>query len=194
MQRYVRPLAGVLLLIAAACGQELRLTVPSPPDAELSRQVVPLRFVHRDGQAPPFARETLELRAVAGSSGEVVARFVDGSPVATFRLLSGSLEGARLGDRLIQSGDSVVITMRLVDGARYMVDLQPSGIVFNPESPAELVFHYRHASQAARNGKLAVWKQEREGSPWQHLGGSNDPESRSFHVEVDGFTRFAMSH
>jgi hypothetical protein len=193
MLRSARILGAALLVLAASCGQESRLTGPPVPEAELNRSDGPVRLLQRDGQAPPFGRQLVQLRAVAGAEGEVVARFVDGTPVATFRVSAATLENAWLGEVPVQNGDTVVISMRLLDGIRYIVEMQPAGLVFNPEAPAELVFHYRNAARV-RGGDLAVWKQEHAGAPWQFVGGTDDPATRTFRAAVDGFTRFAMSH
>lgn len=195
MNRFLRLGAALALLLAGpACDRAPSVTAPLVPEAELSKAQNALRFVHRDAKAPPFARARASFVAVAGEGNEMTIHFADGSPLATFRVGPESLRDATLGGARLAAGDTVRITLQMADGSRFLVDLQPSGLRFNPEAPAELVFHYRHAAAVRHPDRLTVWRQESEGDPWTRLGGTPSPETLTLSAPIDGFTRFAMSH
>jgi hypothetical protein len=186
----------LLFLVALASGcsaEEPRATAPADAAAvETVARTAAVRFVQRSPSAPSFADEEIRLAATAGAAGEITLRFTDGSPFATFRTGEETLRGARLQGRPIPAGDTVWITMRRVDGSRFLVELEPSGLVFNPQAPAELVFHHRHSSYPV-DQEASFWKQERVDSPWERIEARHDQASRTFRAPLEGFTKYALA-
>lgn len=196
MIRFVRAAALASALLFAGCsGEGAPVTAPpeaSPARVDGSRPTV--GFVHRAADAPSFSGEVVGLDAVAGRAGEVTLRFADGSPYATFRVAPETLRGATLRGEPIPAGTVVRISMRAVDPQRFVVDLQPSGILFNPHAPAELEFAFRHAAPERAPGRFSVWRQESPGEPWHRVDPvSEDPQAKTLRAKLYGFTRYALA-
>jgi len=106
---------------------------------------------------------------------------------------------------LIAQGDSVLITLTLVDPVHLIVDCQPSGLLFSPHDPARLKFSYAdvdddlngdgvvNATDSALTRVLSVWRQETPTSPWILVPSTT---TGSFDVEADigGFTGYAIAY
>lgn len=180
-------------LVAGCAGEEPHAATPvAPAYAAAPFEVLPgVPFLLRGPGAPGFSDQEARLPAVAGAAGEATLRFADGSPLVTFRVRPESMRGARLQGRPVRPGDTVWITLRSADPARFIVDFQPSGLVFNPNAPAELTFFLRHA--APQGGAFTLWKQESEGDPWERVGACYDPVTRTACASIGGFTRYAMA-
>jgi hypothetical protein len=195
MMRAARIPILLSVLLAVACSGETP-HAPAPGEIPPSRvEAVQQRpeFVPRGAASPAFEEEAVRLSATAGVGGEVTLRFRDGSPYATFRVAPETMRGATLQGRPVPAGTSVEITLRPVDPHRFIVDLQPSGLRFNPRAPAELEFAFRHAA-ASQRSPLTVWKQEGPGDPWSRIGPAEaDGETKTLRVGLDGFTRYALA-
>lgn len=182
-----------LVLAAAACAEGGRdaATPPTLPAVAAAAPAPEARFLRRAPGAPAFARDAAVLEAAAGAAGEATLRFADGSPLAAFRVTGESLRGATIGGRPLLPGETVRITLASADPARFVVSLEPSGLVFNPAAPAELVVFHRHADARGARGPLAAWKQEKDGEPWTRVAGSDEPGR--FRISVGGFTKYAVA-
>lgn len=195
MFRALRTTAVLAALLLAACSGETRPVAPGEISAMENRaaQQGP-EFVRRNRTAPEFQLETVTLAAVAGRGGEITLRFRDGSAYATFRVTPETMRGATLQGRPVPVGTAVEITMRPVDGDQFIVDLQPSGLRFNPRAPAELEFASRHAAVALRAGALGIWKQEDPEQPWGRVSPvEEDAQQATVRAKLDGFTRYALA-
>ena len=79
-------------------------------------------------------------------------------------------------------GDSVLITVRVVDPARLLFEFEPAGLTFSPRRPAELKIRYDKADDDLDEDgdvdledddlelTLAIWRQESDGDPFVRLG------------------------
>ena len=124
----------------------------------------------------------LELRVDA----EALAALPDGSPVA--------------------DGDSVLITIRVVDPAQLLFEFEPAGLTFNPSRPAELRVHYDHADDdldedgdvdlddASLELTLGIWRQENDGDPFERLGSLLIDDLEEAEAELQGFSRYALAY
>lgn len=195
MTRLTAALVLIAGLVVAGCspdgGRPTALDDPSLSKGG-ARGEAP-QFMRRDARAPGFRGDVASFRATAGSAASIMVHFADGSPFAAFRVSAETLTGATLHGRPIAEGEAVEITLSQVDPWHFTVELQPAGLRFNPAAPAELIFFYRHAN-AVRRGSPAVWKQERLDAPWERVGGSDDPDFRTLHAALDGFTRYAVAY
>lgn len=110
-------------------------------------------------------------------------------------------DGSRIGD-----GDSVLITMAL-DPMQLVVQLEPTGLVFDPASPAQLDVWYAGADpdldgsgavDAAdvyiESRALGVWMQARPDSPWSALGSEHWLDRKLFTANLSHFSGYAVSH
>lgn len=141
--------------------------------------------------------------AVKGQDRELEMRYADGEDFLEFEIGAQTLL-FRPDGRPFQNGDSVQITVTLDAANRFILDFQPSGLVFNPTRPAELEINYRLAdddvdddgdedsTDRALELALRIWQQERPGLPWLPLATFriNDDE---LEARILSFTGFAMA-
>lgn len=139
----------------------------------------------------------LELFTAPEAGGDSGSRFFE------FRVPSGSLlrhpDGSAFGP-----GDSVVIQLTIPGGA-FAFYFEPSGLVFNPEEPAELEIDYGEANpdldddgdvdemDAEFEAELAIWRQELPGDPWLRLGSVQFEDLDEIEADITGFSGFALA-
>ena len=149
--------------------------------------------------------------AVKGEDRELRIDFQDpvtggaGEEFLRLRVRPGSLL-SRPDGTPFATGDSVLITVRVVDATQILFEMEPSGLSFDPAEPAELKIHYNHADHdfnddgtidvidAALKSKLAIWKQENSTGPFVRLGSVNIEESEEINADILGFTRYAIAY
>lgn len=103
-----------------------------------------------------------------------------------------------------QPGDSVVIRVS-IPGDAFVFYFEPSGLVFDPEEPAELEIEYANADPDLDDDgdedeedleferELSIWKQESAGDPWVRLGSAQVEELDEIEAEITSFTGFALA-
>jgi hypothetical protein len=103
-------------------------------------------------------------------------------------------------------GDSVLITVRVVDPSRIMFDMEPSGLTFDPARPAQLKIEYAHADHDFNEdgsinafdteikSRLALWRQELVTDPFVRLGSINVEDIEEISADILGFTRYAIAY
>jgi len=183
-------------------------SVPSQPgDTKLSAD---LGIVRRSTAISGFVDTVVTFYAVRGQDREGMIFFLasDGSPGEEFvRLKIGSATLlARPDGSPIADGDSVLITMRVVDPALLLVEFQPSGLQFNPAEPAELEMQYgegdddlnhdgrQDSEDAALISSLGIWRQELPGLPFVRLSSSLFTSIAACDTKITGFTRYALAY
>ncbi len=82
-----------------------------------------------------------------------------------------------------------------VDATLFLVDLQPSGLQFNPDEPASLEFDYDEAEEdfLLRELEFEAWRQELLGDPWVRLQSVQMEELDEIEIILLGFTRYALA-
>jgi hypothetical protein len=103
-------------------------------------------------------------------------------------------------------GDSVLITISVVDQSRMLFEFQPAGLKFNPGDPAELRASYapvdgdfdhdgdHDAVDDSLESRLAIWRQETPGTPFQRLMSLISTSSHDVRADLMGFSRYAVSY
>ena len=104
-----------------------------------------------------------------------------------------------------QPGDTITIRV-MVPGDAYVFHFEPSGLVFNPNQPAELKISYADADDdfdddgdiddedAAFESDLTVWRQDVLGGDWARLGATmHSVELDEIEIDVHHFTGFALA-
>lgn len=111
----------------------------------------------------------------------------------------------RLGGTALSHGDSLLISVT-VDSSRLVVDMEPSGLQFNPDEPATLTLFYGWADpDLDRDGDvdgedrtigdnyLGIWFRADEQSGWESVNASHDREKRRFRMSILHFSGYTVS-
>jgi hypothetical protein len=200
----------LLLALSAGCGTDPGAAGGTgATDSTVAQDS--LHFLRAATTAPPLADRHLSFWAVRGENREIRLMYrpaggqTDSVEFARFRVDAKSLLSDSAG-RPIPQGDSLLITLGIVDSLRLIVEFQPSGLVFNPSRPARLWLKFGeadpdlngdqvvNAADAALVASLAIWKQEHPGDPWQLVQSLRDMQALEVEADIPGFTRFAVAY
>jgi hypothetical protein len=201
-----RPLLGLALVLLAgiaACSSSTAPSDTTKPPAELN--VVRLATTSR-----PLFNAADSFYAKKGEDRELRIYFQDdvGRPGEEFLRLRVDAPTllARPDGTPFLAGDSVLITVRVVDPSKIMFDMEPAGLTFDPTRPAELKIEYIHADHdfnedgtinafdAQIKGTLALWRQEALTDPFVRLGSVNAEDLEEITANILGFTRYAIAY
>lgn len=181
--------AGVL----ASCGD------PSGPDPVPGDELI---FVRQASNAPALVTRDTSFWAVKGEDKRLELRYVNGYDCLEFRVRDDAL-WKRPDGSLIQEGDSVQITVRLVEDGTFKFEFLPSGLRFDPDEPAELRISYHYADpdfnqDGVVDGRDAdfdfgIWHQETGSTTWNPLLTDIDADVEDARADVLGFSRLAMA-
>jgi len=199
--------------LAAAAGGCSDSSAPDPSEPSQPGDIkldADLGIVRRSTAISGFVDTVVTFYAVRGQDreGRIFFLAADGSPGEEFvRLKIGSATLlARPDGSPIADGDSVLITMRVVDPALLLVEFQPSGLQFNPAEPAELEMRYgeadddlngdgqQNSEDEALISSLGIWRQELPGLPFVRLSSSLFTSLTSCDAKITGFTRYALAY
>ena len=192
--------AALLLLAAAGCDSTGPEVVPADE----------LTILSLAATAPPLESSVLELYAVRGEAREGALFFQDDQGQRGDEFLRIKFEDdAILTDASglpVAPGDSVLITITVVDATRILFDFQPAGIVFNPLEMPELEISYEEAEEDLDDDgdvddddleierDLAIWRQETLTSPFVRLFSVTLEDLDEIRAEIPGFTRYAIAY
>jgi hypothetical protein len=102
-------------------------------------------------------------------------------------------------------GDSIQITVTVVDAKQFRFDFQPSGLQFNPSDPARLKIEYHYAdpdfdgdgrvdsTDAQIATMLGLWRREPPDSLWFQTPAIKSVELSEFDAEVLQFSQYAVA-
>lgn len=209
--RRVSSLYIVIFLGAGGC-----LDVPTAPVGEESApQTVTAtatpHFLRADRNAPTIANPVIKFYAKKGQRRTVFMFYHarpghrDSTDLVRFRLREQSLL-RRPDGTPIRAGDSVLITLRLVDPARLVVDFQPAGLRFNPNDPPDLRIRWNETnSDINRDGvvnqqdeaikpRLKIWRRESFSQPWMRTPSVVNVPDEECELDLTGFTRYAIAY
>ena|SRR5687768_13850831 len=199
MKRYL--LVAVLAGLMTACIDDT-----SGPDGSTDES--DLNFVRLESSAAVTVRQA-SFWAVKGATRTLIMRYAprpgasQGERFVELEVGANTLLARPNGTPFL-NGDSILITARLDDSNRLIMHFEPSGLTFNPLSPARLVMSYALADLDIDDDndvddrdrvlelRLQLWRQEQPGLPWLPL-----PSLRLNNFEIEarllGFTAFAMA-
>ena len=181
-----------------------------PDDNEPSRPPSELNILRLSDTSPPLLNPVVSFYAVRGENIEARIFFDDGQGGQGEEYLRLKLDDASLltypdGTEFVE-GDSVLITIRVVDPAQTLFELEPSGLKFSPDDPAELKIRYQEADDDL-NGDgevdvddieleltLAIWRQESPGDPFVRLGTVLLDDIDEVKTTLEGFSRYALAY
>ena len=163
-------------------------------------------------ESPPLFDPVVSFWAVRGEDREVEISFVDdedpnqpGEEYLELEVDADALQALPDGTPIAE-GDSVLITVRVVDPTRLLFEFQPAGLTFNPTRPAELKIHYSHADDDLDEDgdvdlddeslelTIAIWRQENTGDPFERLGSLLIDDLEEIDAELEGFSRYALAY
>jgi len=194
---------AAILVAATACSDS---TAPG----DNSRPPENLNVVRLASTSPPLFNPEESFFAKKGEDRELRIYFQDvsggqGEEFLRLRVRDESLL-SRPDGTPFAAGDSVLITVRVVDVTRILFEADPSGLTFNPSQPAELKIHYSHAdhdfdedgtidaSDDQIKSQLAIWRQETLSGPFIRLGSVNIEGLEEINADILGFSRFAIAY
>lgn len=193
MKRYI----FILLTAVAAASCSDKVTAPDGGVNETE-----LKFLRFRSTSAVTTRQA-SFFAVRGQSRKVEMNYADGRRFLRFSVNSNSLLAAPDG-RLYLNGDSVRISVSLDASNRMIVRFEPSGLKFNPLSPAKLEINFEgkdddidgdgdlDQNDSQLDLLIKVWKQEQPGLPWlpQATFRIDDDDAEA---QILSFTGFAMA-
>ena len=200
-------LIGLLpLLAAAACGDDN--DHGNDPGAE--RPPESLNILRLAADAPPLESTTLSFWAVRGESREGKLYFQDGAGQRGDEYLGLKFDSNTLSalpdGTPIPVGDSVLVTITVVDPARILFQFAPEGLRFSTSEPAELRIRYAEADKDYDDDgdeddrdddielQLGVWRQAEVGQPFVRLGSALVEDLDEIDVDLTGFSRYAIAY
>jgi hypothetical protein len=105
-----------------------------------------------------------------------------------------------------KTGDSVFISLTWVGGDTIMVQLDPTGLEFDPAHPAELKFEYEQAGDDLNEDgsvtaadttiehEIGLWRQAQIGDDFVKIGSIKLEDQNEFEAELNGFSRYAIAY
>jgi hypothetical protein len=191
--------AALCAWAAASCGDN-PAGAKTVPGSELV-------FIRAAANAPPLATNQVQVWAVAGEGRRAVIPYQKVGGYGGDDCLEFKIPGDGLWKRpdgsVVAKGDSVLITITVVDPKLFNFRFEPSGLQFRPDHPAELRVSYKWADRDFNgDGKdddkdtrfdFGMWKQETDASDWIEIGMIKDADLEELRADIRSFTRYAMA-
>jgi hypothetical protein len=192
----------VALAVAGACSSASG-PASAPPRASLN-------FVVQDSTYRPLLSTQASFYAKVGEGRQVRLVYQgsiptdSGAELLRFEVPSDGLD-RRPDGTTFGPGDSIKITVTVVDPKRFVFDFQPAGLRFNPNDPARLKVEYRYADHDFNNDGiidstdarietlLNLWLREPPDSLWFTFGAVKFQDLEEFDVNVVSFSQFAVA-
>lgn len=206
--RSLKPVA-VLALIGAVLSCSDDPATPGPDDG--LKPEAELTFVRFDPDLFVSAQMTASFWAVRGEDRELEMTYQEPDDSGDerdefleFRVRPESLLRRPDGTPFAE-GDSVLITVSVDPGGRFVFDFQPAGLQFDPSEPAELEIDFNLADRDLNDdgvedqedelirAQLSIWRQDSPGSVWERLESLRIREDE-LRADLSGFSGFATAN
>ncbi len=202
------PWLGVIALaLVASCTSDS--TAPPPDQPGTERPADELQVVRLRPDAPPLEADSVSFWAFRGTQAEAGIFFQAEGGGRGEEFLALELEDESL-DRYpdgtpFTEGDSVLITIKVVDPALMLFEFAPSGLQFSADDPARLRIRYAEADDDFNDDgehdeededielRLGIWRQARVGDPFVRLGTLRG-DFDDLEADLDGFSRYAIAY
>ncbi len=194
-------IAGVLALVLLGCADN---TGPAGvPEAQLN-------IVEQDSLAPPLLTTQASFWAKVGDGREIRLYYQGAAPGDTgdeylrFEVPGDGLYRKPDGSAFL-SGDSILITVTVLDETRFLYRFEPSGLRFSPDHPARLKIEYFdcdhdfngdgviNAEDVRIEGLLGVWERSGPGAPWFRLASVQFEELDELDANIPGFSDHSIA-
>ncbi|HJR64631.1 MAG TPA: hypothetical protein VJ803_13085 [Gemmatimonadaceae bacterium] len=193
------PFALLLALALAACTEGPEQILAPQMESNVLEQAQggaqqSISFVRHGEDRASLSRHSVSFWGVRGETRTATLGYADGTPMVTLTIPQDAL-GRDAHGREVARGDSIQITMTLLDRKTFAVRFEPAGLRFNDQAPAILSFNLtRAARKALASGSVSMWKQETPDSEWTLVPSVVDPSTRTLTANIDGFTVYALSY
>ncbi|MGH7702129.1 MAG: hypothetical protein ACREMO_03495 [Gemmatimonadales bacterium] len=207
MRPYFLPPALAALVLALALG----CTDSSGPGTPVTRQPANLNILTLRAGHPALFNDTVSFWAKKGQDAEGAIYFQDsqgsqGEEYLRLRIGQQSLLTLPNGQP-IAVGDSVLITVRVLDPDSILFQFEPGGLQFDPAHPAALKIEYGEAGDDFdHNGtsgepsdqliehQLAIWRQPLLTDPFTLLLSVKLEGFNEIEAKLTGFSRYAIAY
>jgi hypothetical protein len=169
-----------------------------------------LHIIKESPTAPPLAASQASFWAKVGESRELRLGYKGLTPTDTGEeLLRFEVAGDALFRKpdgtAFQAGDSILITITIVDTTRFLFRFDPSGLQFNPAQPARLKVYYYQANHDFNGDgvidsadtniehQLDVWRRESVSAPWFPNGSVKFEQLEEIDANIQSFTEYAIA-
>lgn len=178
-------------------------TAPGVPDAQL-------HIIQQDVAAPPLVAAQGSFWAKVGEGRELRLDYQAPTPAdSEDHFLRFEVPGDALlrkpDGTAFQAGDSILITVTVLDTSKFLFRFEPSGLQFNPSQPARLKIEYEHADHDFNNDgvinvadttiehSLDLWRRETVTSPWYRQGSVRFEALDEIDANILSFTEYAIA-
>ena len=204
MQRMTSTTPIIILAIACSLGLASCQDGTAPPP--ISRSADQLHFIRPATTAASLPDTAVSFWAKRGEDRELRLYYNGtGQEFLRFTVPAAAL-AQRADGSTIAVGDSVLISARVIDPSRLIVDFQPSGLTFSAGSPARLRFELAetdsdlngdgvvNAEDDSLKTQLSFWRQEAPGQPWLKVASAVFTDLDEVDANVFGFTGYALAY
>ena len=181
----------------------------SPPDDGGTKPPGELTILKLAQGTPPLTSDSVGFYAVYDEDREVRIDIAPDIDYLKFKVEKFSLF-RRPDGSLFGPGDSVFISVKVINPDELLFEFSPAGLTFNPAIPAELSLDYDSAGftipgdydgdgdddidDSAIESDLAIWKQEAPGQLFSRLTGFIEFELDEVELKIHSFTRYALAY
>jgi hypothetical protein len=193
----------LLICSAAALLSCSDSAAPSVPNADL-------HIVRQSPAAPPLVVTRDSFWAKVGDGRELHLNYQGANPADTGEeFLRFEVPGDALlrkpDGSAFQPGDSILITITVVDSSKFLFQFEPAGLQFSPDHPARLKIEYFHADhdfnedgvEDAADSTIAqaldVWRREAPTVDWFRVGSVKFEELQEIDANILSFTEYAIA-
>jgi hypothetical protein len=104
-----------------------------------------------------------------------------------------------------QPGDSILISIKVLDPLLFLLDFQPTGLQFSPDHQAVLAVEYDHSEHdyngdgrvdnldAEIQSRLDIWQRHPPDTVWYRLGAANYESYEELEAKIPHFTDHAIA-
>jgi hypothetical protein len=203
MRRFLSVLATLAAFAWVACSDSSGPTPMPTPNSQL-------HFVTQDKAAPPLLAAQVSFYAKVGQDRAVRMFYqgaAPGDPGEEFLRFEVPRDGLlrKPDGTLFQPGDSVLITVTVVDAKKFIFQFAPSGLQFSPSNPARLKIEYQHSdhdldgdgktdsADVRLAGLLDLWLRHPPDTLWFKQGAVKFEELEEINANIFSFTDYALA-
>lgn len=186
-------------------GGDTRHAGGSTPASSTSPQ-----FLTVASSAPALESDSVAFWAVQGQERQVELRYAATSGNSQQRFLRFRVRKQtrmrRPDGSLIAKGDSIRISIRVVDAARLLTKFEPAGLRFEGGGSARLWLSYAEvgddldgdgsvtSADGAVAQALSIYRREQEDAPWYRVTSTHDFALHELEATITGFTNYVIAY